>query len=112
MSAITTHVLDTSTGRPASGVVVHLEHRAGGHWESVGRAETDVDGRARLPVRAGVVVVPGVYRMSFDTASHFARTDTATFYPEVTVIFTVGGDAHYHVPLLISPYGYSTYRGS
>jgi 5-hydroxyisourate hydrolase len=111
VSGITTHVLDTSSGRPASGVALVLERAAGGGWEPVGRAVTDVDGRARelltsRPQR-------GRYRLTFDTGAYFGALGVAGFYPEVTVTFSVSeGEDHYHVPLLLSPFGYSTYRGS
>lgn len=109
---ITTHVLDTSRGKPASGVPVTLEMRGpDGRWAAVGRAETDADGRARAltsePARTGT------YRLTFDTATYFRERHAQTFYPEVVVVFDVDDSAqNYHVPLLLSPWGYSTYRGS
>jgi 5-hydroxyisourate hydrolase len=112
MSAITTHVLDTSAGRPAAGVPVHLERSTGDRWESLGRSETDTDGRARTLVADDKTVTPGLYRITFSTRPYFERSKTATFYPYVSVTFEVAADQHYHVPLLISPFGYSTYRGS
>jgi 5-hydroxyisourate hydrolase len=136
MSQITTHVLDTARGAPAAGVPVRLERVSGsgpgdaGPGEAgpglagtgfagtglagtgeLGRASTDADGRVsdlgpeRLPA--------GTYRLVFDTAGYFAQQRTAGFFPEVAVTFTVGGEGqHYHVPLLLSPFGYATYRGS
>jgi 5-hydroxyisourate hydrolase len=111
MSQITTHVLDTARGAPASGVPVRLEGVSGAGPEEIGRASTDADGRVgeigpqRLPA--------GTYRLVFDTARYFAQQGTAGFFPEVAVTFTVGGEGqHYHVPLLLSPFGYATYRGS
>ena len=107
MSAVTTHVLDAAHGRPAVGVAVRLEHVAG---DVVATTETDSDGRAR---DLGPESLPaGDYRLVFDTGAWFAATDRTTFYPEVVVTFTVGADGHYHVPLLLSPFAYSTYRGS
>ena len=103
MSTLSTHVLDTAAGRPAAGVRVTLETRAG---DPLGEGVTDADGRiaALGPDRLGA----GDYVLRFDTSAH-ARG----FYPEVVVVFTVAGaDEHYHVPLLLSPYGYTTYRGS
>jgi 5-hydroxyisourate hydrolase len=102
VSGVTTHVLDTSAGHPARGVAVVLERAAGDGWELVGRADTDADGRVRDlgPVAAGR------HRLRFDTAAYSA------FYPEVTVQFAVGDEDHLHLPLLLNPYGYSTYRGS
>lgn len=108
---ITTHVLDTALGKPAAGVPVVLELRAGAAWQPVGRGETDADGRLRTLSPAATAA--GTYRISFDTAAYFARTGTAAFYPEINVVFEVRDSAaHYHVPLLLSPFGYSTYRGS
>jgi 5-hydroxyisourate hydrolase len=108
---ITTHILDTALGKPAAGVPVVLELRAGGAWQAVGRGETDADGRLRTLAPASIAA--GIYRMSFDTAAYFARIGTAGFYPEVSVVFEVReAGAHFHVPLLLSPFGYSTYRGS
>jgi 5-hydroxyisourate hydrolase len=113
MNAITTHVLDTARGLPAAGVPVVLE-RVRGHEaaEELGRGLTDADGRLRtlLGERA---LEAGTYRLRFDTAAYFAGLGEEGFYPEVTVLFEVRDPArHHHVPLLLSPYGYSTYRGS
>ena len=107
MSGITTHVLDTSRGCPAAGVPVVLERAVDAGWEPVGRGTTDEDGRARELL--GSTPEPGRYRLTFDTGSYLE----AGFYPEVSVTFMVEpGEEHYHVPLLLSPFGYSTYRGS
>lgn len=112
MSGISTHVLDTSRGRPASGVAVRLE-RAGSMsgWEAVGSGVTDAGGRARdlLPSPPEA----GRYRLVFDTAAYFSAVGDEAFYPEVSITFEVDGDdEHYHVPLLLNPFGYTTYRGS
>ena len=112
MSAITTHVLDTSTGRPAVGVPVDLERSVGEQWEMVARAVTDDDGRVRTLVRGETVLPSGIYRLTFHTGLYFERANTPTFYPGVNVVFEVADASHYHVPLLISPFGYTTYRGS
>jgi 5-hydroxyisourate hydrolase len=114
MSAITTHVLDTSRGRPAAGVPVLLEHRAGGDdWHAVGRGETDADGRLRSLMPDEAPLKPGVYRLIFDTQQYFATQGASAFYPQVIVVFeTTPGETHYHVPLLVGPFGYTTYRGS
>jgi 5-hydroxyisourate hydrolase len=114
MSAITTHILDVSTGRPAASVDVELERRdQGEQWTTVGRGATDADGRLRTLTAADVQLVPGTYRLVFHTRGYFDRAGTRSFYPFVSVVFEVAaGDAHYHVPLLLSPFGYSTYRGS
>jgi 5-hydroxyisourate hydrolase len=112
MSAITTHVLDTTRGRPAAGVPVRLDRRDGDHYAQVGAGATDGDGRLRTLLAPGALT-PGVYRITFDTGAYFAALGTSGFYPEVNIVFTVrSGDEHYHVPLLLNPFGYSTYRGS
>jgi 5-hydroxyisourate hydrolase len=111
MAGITTHVLDTSRGKPASGVGVTLERRnAKGEWSLVGRGETDDDGRLKTLMPE---VETGRYRLTFDTGTYFRERHVESFFPEVTIIFEVQDTAqHYHVPLLLSPFGYSTYRGS
>jgi 5-hydroxyisourate hydrolase len=113
MSAITTHILDVSTGVPARGVPVTLERETADGWEIIGRAATDDDGRLRDLLRADEAFAAGNYRLTFDTEIYFQKQQTEGFYPQVTVAFTVRDAAqHYHVPLLLSPFGYSTYRGS
>lgn len=113
MSGITTHILDTSKGRPASGVLVVLEYRAADGHHEIGRGTTDNDGRLRTLVPAGSHLVAGTYRLTFHTGAYFAEHSVAGFYPEVSISFEVRDPTqHYHVPLLLNPYGYSTYRGS
>jgi 5-hydroxyisourate hydrolase len=113
MSAITTHILDTSRGRPAADVLVVLERRSGDGHQEIGRGKTDADGRLRTLLPQGAPVSPGVYRLTFHTAEYFAALGGEGFYPEVTIAFEIKDSAqHYHVPLLLNPYGYSTYRGS
>jgi 5-hydroxyisourate hydrolase len=114
MSTISTHILDTALGRPAAGVRVILEQvDETGVSMSLGVGETDADGRLRDLMPVGQMLEPGDYRLRFDVGAYFAAAKRETFYPSVTVDFTVVGPAaHYHVPLLLSPYGYSTYRGS
>lgn len=103
MAGITTHILDTSKGRPASGVTVRLEVERGGKWELVGRGETDADGRLRT-LTEGKGIERATYRLTFETGG---------FFPQVTITFRVENpEEHYHVPLLLSPFGYATYRGS
>jgi 5-hydroxyisourate hydrolase len=124
VSAISTHVLDIAAGRPAAGMRVSLERVAATDWhaaspaEEIASASTDADGRvASLGPEA---IAPGTYRLVFDTGGYLTRQrgDSASgvgagaFFPEVTVTFTVTDGGHYHVPLLMSPFGYSTYRGS
>ena len=113
MSAITTHVLDVSKGCPASGVPVTLERQTATNWEIVGKGATDEDGRLRDLLDAEMILQTGNYRLTFDTENYFLQQKIESFYPQVTVAFTVRDTAqHYHVPLLLSPFGYSTYRGS
>ena len=113
-TGITTHVLDTARGRPAAGIFVLLEHLAGGgEWQAVGRGDTDADGRLRTLHPGDRPLAPGVYRLKFDTGRYFEAQGTAAFYPEVVIVFEAApGEAHYHVPLLLAPFGYSTYRGT
>ncbi len=111
VSQITTHVLDAQRGVPAAGVAVELSRREGEGWALVASGVTDADGRAK---QLGPERVPGgEYRLRFDTGAYFASSGTDTFYPEVLIGFAVADDGrHYHVPLLLSPFAYSTYRGS
>lgn len=114
MNSITTHVLDTARGRPAASVPITLEVRGDdGAWSLVGRGATDDDGRLRTLVPANTPLQARVYRITFDTDAYFRALGTAGFFPEVSIVFDVRDTAaHYHVPLLLSPFGYSTYRGS
>ena len=114
MSAITTHVLDTSTGRPAAGVEVQLDRQgAQGEWNFMGRGATDADGRLRTLLPSDAGSLEGTYRLVFQTGAYFVRSGAPAFYPFVIVVFTASSaEHHYHVPLLLSPFGYSTYRGS
>lgn len=114
MSGITTHVLDTARGCPAANVPVTLCHRApDGAWVHIADGITDDDGRARALITDASRMSSGVYRLTFDTAMYFAALDLEGFYPEASVVFTVRDPTqHFHVPLLLSPFGYSTYRGS
>lgn len=113
MSTISTHVLDTALGRPAAGLHVTLERVSNDAVHAVGAGVTDSDGRLRDLLSKGEKLDPGDYRLRFETAEYMAATGRAVFYPQVTVDFRVSEKtSHYHVPLLLSPYGYSTYRGS
>ena len=114
MSAITTHVLDTARGTPARGVPVLLEIRdAQGRWQPLGQGTTDEDGRLRTLLSQDDKLAASVYRLTFETREYFAAHNIEGFYPQVAIVFEVRDAAeHYHVPLLLNPYGYSTYRGS
>ena len=113
MSSITTHVLDVSIGKPAAGVPVILEvEDLGTGWKQLGRGATDKDGRLH-DLLGTVILVEGTYRLTFDTHQYFAVRKILALYPQVSVVFTVHeSDRDYHIPLLLSPFGYSTYRGS
>lgn len=113
MSHITTHVLDVSLGRPAANVGVILESQSPrGEWTETARGATDGDGRLRDWIAAKTLPA-GTYRLKFDTRSYFADRKITGLYPEVVIVFEVGdAQEHYHIPLLLSPFGYSTYRGS
>jgi 5-hydroxyisourate hydrolase len=111
VSTLSTHVLDAVTGNPATGLAVRLERhgeQAAGSWTELGTASTDDDGRSRQFPE----LRPGIHRLVFDTAAYFAATGRSGFYPEVAITFDVTSERHYHVPLLLSPFAYSTYRGS
>lgn len=111
MSRISTHILDLGRGRPASGVDVRLQCREGERWAEVARALTDSDGR--IESFPGEDVRNGEYRLVFSTGDYFERRGKEYFHPRVEISFRVDEESqHYHVPLLLSPFGYSTYRGS
>ena len=109
---ISTHILDTSAGRPAAGVAVRLQHNDGTRWLPVGDGVTNADGRVLSLVASGVELPPGKYRLIFEIGSYFASRKLDTFYPRAVVEFLAPDARHLHVPLLVSPYGYTTYRGS
>lgn len=112
-SAITSHVLDLSSGLPAAGVSAQLFLLNGKNWQLLGDDQSDDDGRLQRLLPAGEKIKAGSYKLSFATMPYFANKGMQTFYPHIEVIFFVSeGRDHYHVPLLVSPFGYSTYRGS
>lgn len=118
MSQITTHILDTSQGKPASGVKVELyqvsvSHETENLWLLIGDGVTDADGRVAKLLAQNVALPAGRYKLRFDTMTYFNRIKRSSFYPFVEIVFQIEGDGqHYHVPLLLNPFGYSTYRGS
>ena len=114
MSTISTHILDTSRGRPAAGIEISLERlNAGEGWSALSQAVTDGDGRVKEFILTEPDLGPGTYRLVFSVEEYFQELRQPSFYPEVVVTFLIeAGAEHYHVPLLISPFGYSTYRGS
>jgi 5-hydroxyisourate hydrolase len=112
MSGISTHVLDTSRGRPGSGVDVTLEFRTATGWEVQGSGTTDDDGRIDN-LHFEDSLVRGTYRLTFDTGSYFRLKGQESFYPHVVIVFEVAhAEEHYHIPLLLNAFGYTTYRGS
>jgi len=110
MSGITTHVLDTVLGKPATGISVRLEEREGIAWTAIATGTTDADGRCRDLKQDAAP--PGVYRLTFDTGTYLARAGRSSIYPEISVTFICDGEEHYHLPLLLSDNSYTTYRGS
>ena len=107
--SLSTHVLDATTGRPAGDVGVRLDEQIDGEWRTTARGRTDADGRIGALGDPGA----GIHRIHFDTGGYFDAAGVAAFYPEVTVTFrVVDPAAHHHVPLLLSPFAFSTYRGS
>jgi len=113
MSQITTHVLDISIGRPAAGVPVILEiEKSPGKWNELGRGATDANGRVGDLMAPGPLM-EGTYRLTFDTRAYFGGRKMEALYPHVSIVFEVRrASERYHIPLLLSPFGYSTYRGS
>lgn len=112
MKSVSTHVLDIHRGRPAEGVPVTLDRKDGDSFTRVKQASTDADGRVKELVPEGQLTA-GTYRITFDTATYFKAQGIEGFYPEASIAFIIrDANAHYHVPLLLSAHGYSTYRGS
>jgi 5-hydroxyisourate hydrolase len=112
MNSITTHVLDTARGKPAAGVPIKLEIEEGGAFVEIGRGETDADGRLKTLLGARALEA-ATYRITFDTRVYFETIKVEGFYPEAAIVFQVRDTTqHYHVPLLLQPFGYGTYRGS
>jgi 5-hydroxyisourate hydrolase len=109
MSQLTTHILDTSSGKPAQGVLITLYNSEN---EQIAKGITNADGRITDLLPEKMILNKGVYKLIFESGSYFASMKINTFYPRVQVEFEIKDDSHYHVPLLLNPYGYSTYRGS
>ena len=112
MSQITTHILDTSSGKPAAGVHVVLDQFISGTWRQLSKGMTDNDGRVKNLLPIEKKIAKGIYRLVFETRSYYKSQDIKGFYPSVTIEFEITDESHYHVPLLLNPFGYSTYRGS
>jgi 5-hydroxyisourate hydrolase len=112
MSQITTHILDTTRGLPAGGVSISMYEKAGTEWVEVASGITDSDGRIKDLLKPGVILPMGTYKMKFATKEYFKVHGLEAFYPCVEIIFDIRSQEHYHIPLLLNPFGYSTYRGS
>ena len=113
MITISTHVLDTSKGKPAVEVPILLEFmKSQNEWQEIGKATTNKDGRAPELINKEIPLEKGTYRITFDTNTYFKLSDIKGFYPTVSIVFQIENEEHHHVPLLINPFGYSTYRGS
>jgi 5-hydroxyisourate hydrolase len=113
ISGISTHVLDLALGKPARDVVVRLEKQEGSSWRLMASGRTDEDGRCNQLLPEGVNLAPGFYRLVFDTENYFAGQMVDALYPVVEITFRVkDGESRFHIPLLLSPNGYTTYRGS
>lgn len=110
---ISVHVLNLQTGVPTAGVAVELDQNRDGSWVKLATGVTDANGRISALYPAGKQAEPGTYKVTFKTGDYYASAKQKTFFPEIPVIFTIDSrDQHYHIPLLLSPYGYSTYRGN
>jgi 5-hydroxyisourate hydrolase len=112
MSAITTHILDTALGKPATNVPVKLEFKKDGSYVLLGQGLTNSDGRVTDLLKLDHKLELGIYKISFAIAKYYKDSNQKTFYPEASIVFNVEAIEHFHVPLLLSGFGYSTYRGS
>ncbi len=112
MSKITTHILDTTKGKPAEGVTIVLFQLVNDGWKEIARGTTNKDGRIADLLSKEILLPLGTYKMNFNTKEYFDRISEQSFYPFVDIAFDIQSGEHYHVPLLLNPFGYSTYRGS
>ncbi|MEJ7740497.1 MAG: hydroxyisourate hydrolase [Chitinophagaceae bacterium] len=112
MSHITSHILDITRGRPALGVPVILLQLENDDWKQIGVSVTGNDGRVSDLVADDIVLKPGIFKLKFLTKEYFERFSTATFYPFIEIAFELLNEDHYHIPLLLTPFGYTSYRGS
>lgn len=112
MSQLTTHILDTSSGKPASGVSVILFQQENDSWKKIASGATNEDGRIPDLLKQDVLLAIDNYKLRFETKAWFDNQNIQSFYPFVEICFTITDSEHYHVPLLLNPFGYSTYRGS
>jgi len=112
MSQLTTHILDTTKGKPAQGVTIILYQQENNEWKQIAQGTTNNDGRIPDLLNKDALLAFGAYKMKFETSTYFGLQSIQTFYPYVEIVFSITTNEHYHVPLLLNPYGYSTYRGS
>jgi len=112
MSQLTTHILDMSKGKPAAGITVILYYGQNDSWDEMARGITNADGRIPHFLPKELSLIPGIYKLRFETKDYFDKNSIQTFYPYVEIIVDIWEKTHYHVPLLLSPFGFSTYRGS
>ncbi len=112
MSGITTHILDVARGRPAAGVAVSLARRSGDGWAELAATRSDTNGRVANLLPGDRKSPAGTYRLRFDTGAYFTALGVSPFHPFVEIVFEIRDAEEYHVPLLVSPFGYTTYRGS
>jgi len=112
MSQITSHILNTTTGRPATGITVILYSGESDMWQELARGVTNTDGRVTTLLDKQTVLRKGIYKLRFETKDYFDEVQVPTFYPYVEIVFDIQSGDHYHVPLLLNPFGYTTYRGS
>ena len=112
MSQLTTHILDTTKGKPAKDVMITLYRKEKDQWTELVKGITNKDGRIPDLLKKDVVLEEGIYKIRFDTKDYFDKDGIAAFYPFVEIVFDITTQEHYHIPLLLSPFGYSTYRGS
>lgn len=112
MSQLTTHILDTTKGKPAVGVPIILYQQQKNDWTELAKGITNADGRIPDLLSKDRILEIGTYKMKFETKSYFDKDHIASFYPYVEIVFDITTKEHYHIPLLLNPFGYSTYRGS
>lgn len=112
MSQITTHILDTTKGKPVEGVRISLYRGENDEWTELCWGTTNADGRIKDLLKTNEPLQRGIYKLRFETKDYFDKEHVPTFYPYVEIAFDITTEEHYHVPLLLNPFGYSTYRGS
>ena len=112
MSQITTHILDIATGKPASGIMIILYKQQNDQWIEMAKGSTNAEGRVADLLARDFVLSFGNYKMKFETKEYFDKQLIQTFYPYIEIVFEIKSNEHYHIPLLLNAFGYSTYRGS